>query len=95
MRVQGYCDRHLVASKENVLDSLDILRELVHQPYEWDYEKHHNTERFMKYAWSQKGLNVKQFKRVMFGVKTKDDTTRWQTGEDTLPEHPHLIVKYK
>mmetsp|Transcript_5928 Transcript_5928/g.13713 ORF Transcript_5928/g.13713 Transcript_5928/m.13713 type:complete len:1279 (-) Transcript_5928:130-3966(-) len=91
----GYCDRHLVASKDSVLDSLDILRELVHQPYEWDYEKHHNTERFMKYAWSQKGLNVKQFERVMFGVKTKEDTTRWQTGEDTLPEHPHLIVKYK
>lgn len=92
---QGYCDRHLVASRANILDALDIMRELTHKPYDWDYNKHHNTERFIKYAWNQKNLNVKQFPRVQFGVATKDDTTRWQTGETDLPSHPGLIVKYK
>lgn len=91
----GYCDRHLVASRANILNALDIMRELTHKPYDWDYEKHHNTERFMKHAWHQKNLNVKKFTRVMFTVKNKNDTTRWQTGENELPSHPGLIVKYK
>ena len=85
----------MVANRANILDALDIMRELTHKPYDWDYNIHHNSERFIKHAWNQKNLNVKQFPRVQFGVATKDDTTRWQTGETELPSHPGLIVKYK
>ena len=85
----------MVASRATILPALDVMRELTHRPYEWDYEKHHNTERFMKHAWRQKGLNVRQFPRVMFTVKRKDDATRWQKGVTELSSHPGLIVKYQ
>lgn len=91
----GYTDRHLIVGKENLLDALDIITPLVTKPYDFDYEKHHNTERFVKSVWTEeKNLTVKKCHRSMFTVATKHDTTRWKPGEDELPNVPGLLIKY-
>jgi len=90
----GYTDRHLVVGKENLLDALDIITPLVTDPYDFDYEKHHNTERFVKSVWEEKNLTVKKCLRSMFTVATKYDTTRWKSAEDELPNVPGLFIKY-
>mmetsp|Transcript_27030 Transcript_27030/g.57925 ORF Transcript_27030/g.57925 Transcript_27030/m.57925 type:complete len:495 (+) Transcript_27030:108-1592(+) len=91
----GYTDRHLVVSKENLLDALDIISPLITTPYEFDYEKHHNTERFMKSVWADKNLTVKKCLRSMFNVATKLDTTRWAVAEEEVPGVPGLFIKYR
>ncbi|KAL7542873.1 hypothetical protein ACHAXR_012164 [Thalassiosira sp. AJA248-18] len=91
----GYTDRHLVVGKDNLLDALDIIRPLITKPYEFDYDKHHNTERFVKYVWADKNLTVKKCMRSMFTVATEYDTTRWAAADEELPDVPGLFVKYR
>ena len=90
----GYSDRHLIAGRDNVLDALDIMRSLILTPYEWDYEIHHNTERFIKHVWHGKNLRVKQFPRVMFTVAAENDSTRWQVAKTKSETFPGLLIKY-
>lgn len=69
----GYTDRHLVVGRDNLLDALDIIPQLLMKPFTYNQEWHHNTERFVKHVWTSKKLNVKTFPRVMFTCGSKLD----------------------
>mmetsp|Transcript_31333 Transcript_31333/g.66686 ORF Transcript_31333/g.66686 Transcript_31333/m.66686 type:complete len:326 (-) Transcript_31333:471-1448(-) len=89
----GYTDRHLVVGRENLFDALDIMPQLIGKPFEYDESKHHNTERFIKFVWMSKSLNVKKFPRVMFTCGTDFDAgwrkAAWVSGI------PGVFAKYK
>jgi len=90
----GYTDRHLIVGKQNLLAALDIISPLINKPYKFDYERHHNTERFVKSVWDGENLTVRKCLRSMLTVATQYDTTRWAAAEDELPYVPGLFVKY-
>ena len=91
----GVTDRHLIVSRDNVIDALDILPFMFlyngsTQLQEWD----HNPETVIKQVWIAKRLNAKKAKRVMFTVKTESDTTRWGQGKKYVPGLAGLLMKY-
>jgi len=90
----GVTDRHLIASRDTLIDALDLITPLITDTYEFDFEKHHNSERFMLSTWKDKQLLVRTGTRSMFTCATKNDTTRWQLAEEELPGVPGLFVKY-
>jgi hypothetical protein len=94
----GYTDRHLIVSRSNVLDALDIFPTLLGRPGEELGEwmgSGKNPERALQFVWSLKGLKVKSIKRVMFTVATPFDTTRWRQAENIVPGVPGLLKKYE
>ena len=91
----GYSDRYYAISKNNLLVSLDIIERLFREPFEHDYDKHANSERFTKYVWDSNGFNVKSFPRVMFTTASKYDSSRWMQGHGEVRGVPNLLHKYK
>jgi len=91
----GITDRHLVASRDTLLEALDLITPLITQPYSFDFSKHHNSERWLQHVWSSKALHVKRCNRVMFTVAREEDTSRWRLAEDELPGVPGLFIKYQ
>ncbi|KAL7539681.1 hypothetical protein ACHAXR_010778 [Thalassiosira sp. AJA248-18] len=88
----GYTDRHLVVGKENLLDSLDIMPQLIEKPFVFEHGKHHNTERFVKSVWASKNLTVKKFPRVMFTCCTNFDSG-WKKAK-IGSGIPNVLAKY-
>lgn len=63
----GLCDRFYITSKENLIESLEIITDFLGGPqFEFEYSIHKNTESFLKYSWEVRGFNVQRFPRVMF-----------------------------
>ena len=96
----GITDRHLVVSKENLLDSIDIVPMLLEMNFNQFLFTDNgkpltpNPEKVLKMVWKAKGLHVKTFPRVMFTCATKFDTTRWQKAKENVPGVPGLMKKY-
>ena len=90
----GYTDRHIIVSRSNVLDALDILPTLLKHRRDMGERKHwlsRNPEGALEQVWTSKGINVKRTKRVMFTVATKFDTTRWHQASGGVPGVPGLF----
>ena len=91
----GITDRHLIASRDTLLEALDLITPLISQPFSFDFNKHHNSERWLQHVWSSKALHVKRCVRSMFTVAREEDTSRWRIAKDELPGVPGLFIKYQ
>lgn len=93
----GYTDRHLIVSRDNILDALDIFPTLFQQTkqqlQEWIAVG--TPESILKRVWTSKGLNVRTMKRVMFTCATLLDTSRWKQPKGDVPGVPGLLKKYE
>mmetsp|Transcript_10389 Transcript_10389/g.14682 ORF Transcript_10389/g.14682 Transcript_10389/m.14682 type:complete len:286 (-) Transcript_10389:309-1166(-) len=93
----GFTDRHMIVSRANILDALDIFPTLLHQKSEemvklWT--GNNNAEKLLQIVWTSKGLKVKRIKRVMFTCATTFDSTRWRKANGNVPGVPGLLKKY-
>ena len=57
----GITDRHLIASRDTLIDAFDLITPLITALYVFDHEKHHNSERYIWAARTDKKLIVKEF----------------------------------
>ena len=100
----GVTDRHVVVSKKDILQILDVLPSFLSKPFEDtipDGKRGSNTnpERMLKRAWIRNGLKLKTFPRVMATCATKTDTTRWRVAakrkNNKVEGEPTLFKKYR
>lgn len=97
----GVTDRHLVVSRANILDALDIFPTLLNNPSIIDDIpkangiKKVNPEVVLKYVWTmEKNLTIGYFPRVMFTCASSGDKTRWRKPKGPVPGVPGLSMKY-
>jgi len=86
----GVCDRFYVVSKENLLNSLDLIPPLLSKPFVYECEKHCNTEQFLKASWKEKRFQIKRFPRSMFTCATRNDTVSWKSH--SMSVLPGIII---
>jgi hypothetical protein len=93
----GYTDRHLIVSRDNILDALDIFPTLFQQTNQQlqDWIAVGTPESILKRVWTSKGLHVRTMKRVMFTCATLFDTSRWKQPKGDVPGVPGLLKKYE
>ena len=94
----GYTDRHLIVSRDNILDALDIFPTLFQQTTKQqlqDWIAVGTPESILKRVWTSKGLHVRTMKRVMFTCATLLDTSRWKQPKGDVPGVPGLLKKYE
>ena len=95
----GYTDRHLVVSRENIYEALDIFPEILRRPYIVDNSKNHghgaNPEYILKSVWGEHNLTVSYLKRSFFTTATVNDTTRWRMAGHPVPGVEGLYKKYR
>ena len=98
----GVTDRHVVVSKTDILQTLDVLPSFLSKPFEDTIPLDNNdmnAERLLKQSWIRNGLKLKKVPRVMATCATKTDTTRWnvaqQTKSNMVEGEPTLFKKYK
>jgi nucleoside-diphosphate-sugar epimerase len=96
----GWSDRHIIGRSSLFMKMINITTELVCKPNYWfevlrQVGGEFNLERIQKVLWSQMGINVSEFPRSMFTVRTQYDTTRWSKGQSHLDlERFGLKLKY-
>ena len=97
----GWADRHIFAQTREFMRAINITQSLVCDTDRWISHfnalgrKNINPESIQKVLWQDDGLQVRQFNRSMFSVKTNQDTTTWSPGHDTPITHfLGLKVKY-
>jgi len=91
----GVTDRHLVVSRDDILDAIDILPPFFSNPPERDDLIHnHNPERLLKHRWLEKGLRIRYHPRTMFTCAVRGDQTRWRKPRGAVPNVPGLFLKY-
>ena len=73
----GYTDRHIVASKSNVLKALDIVPPLILDPGKYEGFVG-NPEILIKLRLEEESIQVQRFPRMMFTCAIPGDPTRWQ-----------------
>jgi hypothetical protein len=96
----GINDRHVVVSRKDVVDLLNIVSDIVLQPTKlYDEMKHQptwNSEQFLAHHFDRKGLlqKVKLFPYVMYLARTVDDASPTWTPGSYEPAVGHY-VKYR
>jgi hypothetical protein len=82
----GYTDRHVILSSTNIIQYLDILNNMVLKSNEY-YMKMKiiggwNLEQLIKFNIQQNNVLhlVKEFPYIMYSIRNKNGTTRWQGG---------------
>jgi hypothetical protein len=79
----GITDRHLVVSREHVLQALDILPPVLQDPQKYEHlldNRFGNTvETLIDFRWKDEGLPVHRFSRMMFTCGQDGDTTRFRS----------------
>ena len=95
----GYTDRHLVVSRENIYEALDIFPQLLRRPYILDDGRKNlagaNPEYILKRVWGERNVTVSYLKRTFFTTATANDTTRWRKAGDPVPGVEGLYKKYR
>lgn len=89
----GITDRHIVFNPQDSVKVLNIINYLVIG----DKNKHFsNPEEALFYMFKDYGLESKinRFDRMMFTVKTKNDTTSWRTDDEFKKFNKDLLLKY-
>jgi len=82
----GYTDRHVILSKNSIIQYLDILNCLILKSNQYyDIMKHHNKwnlEQLIKLHLQQHNILhlVKEIPYIMYTVRNINGTTRWQYG---------------
>lgn len=101
----GYTDRHVVLSKNNIEQYLNILNNFVLRSNEYfqkmmpySNEVEHagmNLEKLIKFHLEQNNVLhlVKEFPYIMYSVRNNGGSTRW--GEGTFSNELGYYVKYK
>jgi hypothetical protein len=78
----GITDRHLVVSRDQVLQALDILPPVLQDPTQYAHlldNRYGNTvETLIDFRWKQESLPVRRFSRMMFTCGQDGDTTRFR-----------------
>ena len=87
-------DRHLVVESDNLLDAIDIIVPLMMKPFSFNWNIHHNTERYVKHVWAEKKLSVKQIERSMFLVARKSEKSWKLSTYYEVEGAPGLFLKY-
>lgn len=83
----GYTDRHVILSKNNIESYLNILNNLVlksnHYFMQMKYHNNWNLEQLIAFHLKQNNALhlVKEFPYVMYTVRNTNGTTRWSLGE--------------
>ena len=94
----GYTDRHIVASQQDILDVLSITNPILCEPEQLAAEMqpfaHWNLEQFIKFSFARQGLinRVKRYPYTMYAVRPLDGHTRWREGE--FDERLGYFIKY-
>ena len=101
----GLCDRYIVVSRENILDSLNLMPTLLQKPAILEEKRKGgnwldtilNPEHVLLKIIQTHNLNVERFDRVMYTVATEKDTTRGRNAIKiiTVPGAPELYIKYE
>lgn len=84
---EGYTDRHVILSKNNIESYLNILNNFILKSnYYFMKMKNDNTwnlEKVIKFHLEQNNVLhlVKEFPYIMYAVRNIDGTTRWSPGE--------------
>jgi hypothetical protein len=94
---EGYTDRHVVLSKENIEPYLNIFNNFVLRSNEYfiEMKKHEwNLERLIKFHLKQNNVLhlVKEFPYIMYSVRNINGTTRWSAG--TYSNKLNYYIKY-
>jgi hypothetical protein len=95
----GISDRHLVASRSDVIACLSVIEDILLHPFQLYEEMKHqscNNEQFLAYHLKRKGLlhKVRVFPYVMYTARSMSDTSpTWMSG-DYEPTVGHF-VKYE
>lgn len=82
----GYTDRHIIASRMDILDVLSITDAILCEPErlaaEMQHCAHWNLEQFIKFSFARQGLGsrVKRYPYTMYSVRSTDGHTRWSEG---------------
>ena len=98
----GYTDRHVILSSTNIIQYLNILNNMVLKSNEY-YMKMKinccwNLEQLIKFNIQQNNVLhlVKEFPYIMYSIRNKNGTTRWQGGNysDTLGYYIKYETEY-
>jgi hypothetical protein len=95
----GWSDRHIIGKSSVFMKMINITTELVCKPDYWfktlkQVGGEFNLERIQKVIWSHRNINVSEFPRSMFTVRTQHDPTRWSKGE-SHPDFGKFGLKLK
>ena len=95
----GYTDRHVVLSKNNIVQYLNIFNNLVLRSNEFFIKMKNkcdwNLEKLIKFNLKQNNVLhlVKEFPYVMYSVRNINGSTRWEKGN--YSEHFGYFIKYQ
>ncbi len=82
----GFCDRHLIAHKNDLLEILAMSDEIISNPAQlykrMAHRRNWNLEKYIKFYFESAGLSwkVKRFPTSMYTIRSKDGHTRWREG---------------
>jgi hypothetical protein len=97
----GYTDRHVVLSKTNIVQYLDILNNLVLKSNDYFMKMKNikinnwNLERLIKFHLKQNNVLhlVREFPYIMYSIRNINGNSRWATG--TYSKKLGYYIKYK
>jgi hypothetical protein len=93
----GYTDRHVILSKSNIVQYLNILNNMITSNSYFDKMKSYmdwNLEKLIKFHLVQNNVNhlVKRTPYIMYTVREPNGTTRWSTG--VFSNEHNYFIKY-
>lgn len=83
----GYTDRHIVASREDLLTVLSISDRIIEDPdelfSEMNFDSQWNLEKFIKFSFAKAGIaeKIRRYPYTMYSVRSIDGHTRWAQGK--------------
>lgn len=96
---EGYTDRHIVASRKDVLKVLSVADPILCAPEslyeEMKEQKLWNLERYIRFAFKRLGLEskVRRFPYTMYAVRSGEGRTSWSNG--TFSKELGYYIKYR
>ncbi len=95
----GFCDRHLVAQKKDIIQILSTLDEVISNPDRLYKKMAHrqdwNLEKYIQFYFESNGISskVRRFPTSMYTIRIKGGHTRWRKG--TFSERHGYYIKYE
>ncbi len=97
----GITDRHVVASRRDILDVLSVTDDVIadpaalHDAMQAQHAPRWNLERYLAFSYKRLGLagRVRRYPYVMYSVRSPDGHTRWAKG--TFSGQHGYCIKYQ
>lgn len=95
----GFTDRHIVASRDHILDVLSIADPIIESPEKlyvaMSRRSNWNLERFIHHSFNELELieSIRRFPYTMYSVRSRDGHTRWSKG--SFDEQLGYHIKYQ